>query len=138
MHLVRALVGVEGFRIGEETPHVVFGRDAVAAQQLSGPRDCLAALGRGERLGERRMGVGQLAFGLQLSRANNHALRSRYVGEHFGEKVLYELERADWSSKLQALLGIFDRILVGAHRASGSFPRNEIARHFQNARGVAE
>src|SRR5437899_928854 len=50
LHLVSALVGIESFRIHEETPDVVIGGDAVAAQQLTGPGDGLAALGRGERL----------------------------------------------------------------------------------------
>ena len=64
----------------------------------------------------------QLAFGKQLRLAHDQALRSRDVREHPGEEVLHELERADRFSELQTLLGIFDRSLVRAHRASGRHP----------------
>src|SRR5580704_14533942 len=52
LHLEGALVGVEGFRIHEEPPDVVLSGDAVAAEQFSCPRDCLAALRCRESLGE--------------------------------------------------------------------------------------
>ena len=55
LHLIRAFVGVERLGIGEEARDVVVGDDAVAAQQLAAPCDSLAAFGRAERLGERRM-----------------------------------------------------------------------------------
>src|SRR5260221_14515090 len=35
LHLERALVGVKGFRIHEESPDVVFSGDAVAAERLA-------------------------------------------------------------------------------------------------------
>src|SRR6266700_95720 len=75
---------------------------------------------------------------LQLSHANHHALRSGDVREHFGQKVLHELKRADRLSELQSLLAIFERVLVRAHPASCRLPRHKITRHFQHPRGVAE
>src|SRR5712691_4817376 len=66
LHLVGAFVRIERLGIREETGDSVVGDDAVATQQFPSPGDGLAALGRAERLGKRRMGVGQLAFGMQL------------------------------------------------------------------------
>src|SRR5258708_5488288 len=92
LHLERALVGVECFRIHEEPPDVVLSGDAVAAEQLACPRDRLAALGGCEGLGKRCMRVHHLAFGLQLGHAHQEALRSCDVGEHPGQEVLHHLE----------------------------------------------
>src|SRR6266403_4776726 len=75
---------------------------------------------------------------MQLRLAHNEALRSGDVRQHLREKILDELERADRSTELQTLLGILDRGLVRAHRASSRHPGNGIARHLQNFRGVAE
>src|SRR5712691_5985437 len=66
LHLVSAFVRIERLGIREEAGDSVVGDDAVATQQFPSPGDGLAALGRAERLGKRRMGVGQLAFGMQL------------------------------------------------------------------------
>ena len=85
LHLKRAFVGVERFAVRKEARDFVVGDDAVAAEQLARPSNGLAALGRAERLGERRMRVGQLAFGVQLRLTHNQALRGRDVGDHFGE-----------------------------------------------------
>src|ERR1700722_15163778 len=85
LHLKRAFVGVERFAVGKEARDFVVGDDAVAAQQLAGPRNGLATLGGAERLGERRMRVRQLAFGVQLRLAHDEALRGRDVGDHFRE-----------------------------------------------------
>src|SRR4051812_6147512 len=88
LHLVGAFVGVERFRIREEASDTVVHRDAVAAADLPRPRDRLAALGRAERLGDRRMRVRQLAFVVELRHARHHALASRDVADHPGEEVL--------------------------------------------------
>src|SRR5260370_22995859 len=77
LHLIRAFVGVERFTIREEACRLVVGNDSVAAHQLTGPGNRLAAFGRGERLGKRGMGVRQLTFGMQLRLAHDPALRSR-------------------------------------------------------------
>src|SRR5229473_176423 len=138
LHLIRALVGIERFRIGEEARDVVVENDAVPAEDLPSPGDRLAHPRGGERLGERRMMVAELAFGLQLRRAGHHALARRDVGEHPGEKVLDELERADRLSELQALLRVLDRVLVGAHLTSRRLPADEIPRHAEDPRGIAE
>jgi hypothetical protein len=37
LHLIRALVGVQRLRIGEEAREIVVGDDAVAAQDLASP-----------------------------------------------------------------------------------------------------
>src|ERR1700723_1362233 len=66
LHLICALVGVERFAIRKEPRGVVVGDNAVAAEQLARPGDGLAALGHAERLGKGRVGVRQLAFGVQL------------------------------------------------------------------------
>src|ERR1700688_4570590 len=92
LHLERALVGVESFRIHEESPDVVVSGDAVAAEQLARPRDRLAALGCREGLSKRCMRVGHLAFGVQLGHAHQEALRGGDVGEHLGQEVLHHLE----------------------------------------------
>src|SRR5437899_9627091 len=87
LHLVGAFVGVERFGIGEEARHLVVGDDAVAAQELAGPCDGLAALGRAERLGERRMCVCQLALGMQLRLPCDQALdrkSTRLNSSHLG------------------------------------------------------
>src|SRR3954463_2653224 len=84
------------------------------------------------------MRVAQLSFGMQLRLAHDQTLRGGYVREHFREKILNELERADRSSELETLLGILDRRLERAHRASGRHPGDGVARHLQNLRGVAE
>src|ERR1700722_1542536 len=70
LHLEGALVGVQSFRIHKESPDVVVSGDAVAAEQLSRPRDRLAALGGREGLGKRCMRVGHLALRLQLGHAD--------------------------------------------------------------------
>src|ERR1700733_12744684 len=95
LHLKRAFVGVERFAIRKEARDFVVGDNAVAAQQLAGPRKGLAALCRTERLGERRMRIRQLALGVQLRLAHNQALRGGEVGDHLGEQFLHHLERAD-------------------------------------------
>src|SRR5882724_3164145 len=89
LHLERALVGVESFRIHEEPPDVVLSGDAVAAEQLASPRDRLAALGCREGFGQRCMRVGHLAFSVQLGHAHQEALRSGDVGEHPGQEILH-------------------------------------------------
>jgi hypothetical protein len=66
LHLKRTFVGVKRFAVRKEARDFVVGDDAVAAEQLARPGNSLAALGRAERLGERRMRIGQLAFGVQL------------------------------------------------------------------------
>src|SRR6266853_6612694 len=53
LHLVGALVGVEGLGIGEKARGVVVGDDAVAAEQLAPPGDRLAHPARAECLRER-------------------------------------------------------------------------------------
>src|SRR6266446_2826654 len=92
LHLERALVGIESFRIYEKAPDVVVSGNAVAAEQLACPCDRLAALGCREGFGKRGMRVRHLAFGLQLGHAHQEALRSGDVGEHLGQEVLHHLE----------------------------------------------
>src|SRR5271170_1867501 len=55
LHLICPFVGVERFAVRKEARDFVVGDDAVAAEQLARPCNGLAALGRAERLGERRM-----------------------------------------------------------------------------------
>ena len=85
------------------------------------------------------MCVRQLAFVVQLRQAHHQALAGGDVGEHLGEQVLNQLERADRLAELQALLGVFER--VPRRRPSGipspSQPTS-VARHPQHPRGVAE
>ncbi len=50
LHLEGALVGVERFTIVEKASDLVVGHDAVTAENFSGPRDRLTALGGTERL----------------------------------------------------------------------------------------
>src|SRR5258708_14939813 len=138
LHLICAFVGVERFAIRKEPRGLVVGDDAVAAKQLASPGDGLAALGRAERLGKSRVGVRQLAFGVQLRLAHDQALRGRYVGNHFSEQVLHQLERGDGLAELHALLRVFERGLISAHRASSGHPRHGVACHLQHLRGVAE
>src|ERR1700760_3124121 len=71
LHLKRALVGVERFAVRKKARDLVVGDNAVAAKQLAGPCNGLAALGRTERLGERSMSVCELALGMQLGLAHN-------------------------------------------------------------------
>src|SRR5712672_2946855 len=75
---------------------------------------------------------------MQLRRASDHALTSRDIGEHLGKQVLYELERRDRLSELQTLLGVSERVFVGAHLAAGCFPPHEKPRHAQHFRRIAE
>src|SRR5271167_3851557 len=56
LHLIRAFVGVQRFTIREEACRLVVGNDSVAADQLTGPGNRLAAFGCGERLGKCGMG----------------------------------------------------------------------------------
>src|ERR1700730_9514264 len=74
LHLERALVGVQSFRIHEESPDVAVSGDAVAAEPLARLRTGLAALSGSEGLGQGRMRIRQLAFGLQLGHADQEAL----------------------------------------------------------------
>src|ERR1700680_4844106 len=92
LHLEGTFVRVESFRIGKEAGNVVICDDAITAQELSRPRDRLAALGSGERLRERGVRICQLTLGLQLAHANQEALRRCNVGNHLGEEVLHHLE----------------------------------------------
>src|SRR5713101_3328312 len=84
------------------------------------------------------MGVAELAFGKQLRLAHEKALRGSNIRQHSREKILHELERADRFSELETLLGILDRGLVRAHRASGRHPANGVAGYLQHLRGVLE
>src|SRR5262245_2196396 len=138
LHLICTFVGVERLGIREEARHVIIDEDAVAAEQLSRPGNRLARLGRRERLRERRLLFRKLALVRELCRANHHALAGRDVAEHFRKQILYELERADRLSELQSLLGVLDRVLVGAHLDARRLPPDEIPRPTQHARGVAE
>src|SRR5277367_1807580 len=138
LHLICAFVRVKRFAVRKEPRDLVVGDDAVAAEQLASPGDGLAAPGRAERLGKSRVGVRQLAFGVQLRLAHDQALRGRYVRNHFSEQVLHQLERADGLAELVALLRVLERGLISAHRASGGHPRHGVACHLQHLRGVAE
>src|ERR1700676_5391769 len=138
LHLIRAFVRVKCFAIGEETRHLVVCDDAIAAEQLARPSNGLSAFRRRKSLGERCMGVGQLAFGVQLRLTQDQALRSRDVGDHFGEQILHQLERCDGPAKLQALLAVLECRFIGAHRASGRHPGDGVTRHLQHSGGVAE
>src|SRR3954465_2213185 len=62
LHLIGAFVGVQRLRLVEEAGDIVVGYDAVAAQNLAAPRDCLARFRRAERLRQRCMMVAKLAF----------------------------------------------------------------------------
>src|SRR6267378_4226057 len=75
---------------------------------------------------------------MQLRRASDHALTGRDIGEHPGKQVLHELERRDRLSELQTLLGVSERVFVGAHLAPGCFPPHEKPRHAQHFRRIAE
>src|SRR5260370_14564389 len=66
LHLVGALVGVEGLGIGEKARGVVVGDDAVAAEQFAPPGDRLAHPARAECLRDRCMLVSQLAVVVQF------------------------------------------------------------------------
>jgi hypothetical protein len=122
LHLVGTLVGVQRLAVGEEARDFIIGDYAVVAKQLSRLCDGLSALGGGERLGKRCVSVSQLTFGMQLCLTRDQALRRRDIGEHLGEMILHQLERADGPAELQALLSVFERRLVGAHRASRRHP----------------
>src|ERR1700683_1951878 len=52
LYLKGAFVGVERFCIHKKAADVVVCGDAITAQKLARPRDCLAALGRGARFGQ--------------------------------------------------------------------------------------
>src|SRR5277367_1365036 len=138
LHLICAFVGVERFAIREESRGLIVGDYAVAAEQLASPGNGLTALGCAERLGKGRVGVRQLAFSVQLRLAHDQALRGRYVRNHLSEQVLHQLERADGLAELHALLRVFERGLISAHRASSGHPRHGVACHLQHLRGVAE
>jgi hypothetical protein len=92
LHLVRAFVRVERFRIGEEASDVVVRDNAVSAEQLTSPGDSLATLGSRESLRDRRMGVRQFPFRLQLSHTSDQALGGGNVGQHLGKQILHQLE----------------------------------------------
>ena len=66
-----ALVGVEGLGVVEEPADVVVDQDAVAAEQLPGPADHLAHPGGAEHLGQRGLGVGQVALVLELRQSDH-------------------------------------------------------------------
>src|SRR5215471_1832734 len=134
LHLIRAFVGIDRLGIREVARNVVVEEDAVAAQQLSRPGDRLTRLGRRERLRKRRLLFRKLAFVRELCRANHHALAGSDVAEHLRKEVLNELERADRLSELQSLLCVLERVLVGAHLASGRFPSRVVPRPTQHAR----
>src|SRR5437016_2384686 len=86
LHLEGALVGVESFRIHEEPPDVVLSGDAVAAEQLTRPRDRLATFGGSEGLGKRCMRVRHLAFGLELGHAPYLGTIDRFAGGFLPER----------------------------------------------------
>src|SRR6266702_8901189 len=106
LHLERALVGVERLRVGEEARDLVVEGDAIAAEQLAAPRHGLAHPHRAERLRERRLMVLHLAFGLELRQAGHQALARSDVADHLREEALDQLERADRSPELLALLRV--------------------------------
>src|SRR5271170_6627815 len=57
LHLVGALIRIEGFGIREEARNVVIGDNAVTTYELATPGDRLARLRRAERLRKRRLVV---------------------------------------------------------------------------------
>src|SRR6267142_656008 len=138
LHLVGAFVGVERLRIREEAADTILHGDAVASADLPRPRDRLAALGRAERLGDRRMRVRQLAFLVQLRHARHHALAGGDVADHLGEEFLNHLKRGDRLAELLPLLRVLERVLVRAHLAAGRHPCHGVARDPQDPRRVAE
>ncbi len=75
------------------------------------------------------MVVLQFAFIIHRTQAKHQALARRHVAEHLGNKVLYHLERSDRLSKLQSLLGVCERMLVGAHLAPRRHPPHNVTRH---------
>src|SRR5216683_6325962 len=138
LHLVGALVGVEGLGIGKEAGSVVVGDDAVAAEQLAPPGDRLAHPARAECLRERCVLVSQLAVVVQLRQPRHQALAGGDVAEHLGQQVLNQLERRDRLAELQAILGVFEGGLVSAHLAARRRPADHVAGHAQNARSIAK
>jgi len=79
-----------------------------------------------------------LAFVIHLRQPQHHALASRYVGEHPGEKVLNQLKRADRLAELLPFLSVGERVFVGAHLASRCLPAHKVTRHPQHPSSVAE
>src|ERR1700741_1231279 len=132
LHLIGALVGVQRFGIREKPCRLIVGNDSVATENLACPCHGFPALRRGECLGQRRMGVSKLAFGMQLSLAHDQALRSRDVGDHLCEQILDQLERSDWPAELQALLAVLECRFVRPYCTSGRHPGHCITRHLQD------
>src|SRR4029077_16520677 len=55
VHLRRAFIGIDGLRVGDETPNVVFEQNAIAAKKLACVAYGLAAFDGGESLRKRSM-----------------------------------------------------------------------------------
>src|SRR5258705_1629138 len=84
------------------------------------------------------MMVAELAVIVHLRETDHQALTRRHIGEHLGEQILHELERSDWLTELQALLGVLDCRFEGAHLDAGGRPTHHVARHAQYPSGIAE
>ena len=114
VHFAGALVGVNGLGIGHETAHVVLQQDAVAAQQFAGTADRLAHPHRAERLGQRGVVILGQAGLLHLRQPHAQAGRRVMLPSILHQQVLHQLETADRTAKLLALLGVGERVLVGS------------------------
>src|SRR6266404_2290881 len=55
VHLARALIGVDRFGVCHIATDMVLKQDAIAAEQLARPADCLTTFHRAERLRQRSM-----------------------------------------------------------------------------------
>src|SRR5260370_5789209 len=135
VHLARALVSVESFRIGDVPSHVVVDKDTVGSHDFTGVAHGVAHLNGAECLRERRVLVFHLSLVLQLREPHYHALRCGDVPYHLRQVVLHHLEAGDRLPELLALLRIREGVLVRAHHAARGDPGYAPARHPQYASG---
>ncbi len=107
-------------------------------KKLASPRNGFARFRGAKCLRERCLVIAEPALVVELRKPEHQTLARSYVPEHLRKKVLYQLERSNWLSKLRSLLGVFQRCLEGAHLDAGGSPTHHVARHSQHPRCVAE
>src|SRR6201999_1225207 len=138
LHLAGALVGVEGFGVGNEASDVVIENNPVAAEQLPGPVHGFAHPRAAEGLRQRGLLVAVDTFVLQLGQADHHPGGRRGITEHLDQQVLNHLELSDRPAELRAFLGVLQRKLIGGELDAYCLPRHTASGPAQDFGRVTE
>mmetsp|Transcript_55832 Transcript_55832/g.147600 ORF Transcript_55832/g.147600 Transcript_55832/m.147600 type:complete len:274 (+) Transcript_55832:438-1259(+) len=138
MHVVRALVGVDGLEVAGVPHDVVLVGHAVAAQHVAGlPRDVerLAARVALQHADELR---GAPALVHEAADPQHRLVPQRDLGAHVGELALDQLVGGERSAELPPREHVLARRAVARLRRAQRAPRDAVARAVEAAEGAPE